>query len=159
MPGSSDVNQEYVDSVTQSDDVTRQSDMNPESVDSRETEVFDISSATSVLNMLRMDPKCNNKNQWNAKTPHDIQTTMGAYNLLKTFRDVELKIVVRFLRKTKGLKINESDSKQVKLNRLCQYLKIEPEHGVNPTQAKKTTKPIKVKTLSDMAYDVMNKNV
>lgn len=73
-----------------------------------EKESLDTASATALLTMLRTDPKCNNKNHWNEKLPSDVQNIMNSYKLISSLRDLELKIIVRFLKTSKKLKINEA---------------------------------------------------
>ena len=144
--------------ITEDHGVNDVTDINREQFENLEKEPFDISSATAILAMLRTDPKCNNKHQWIEKSPHDIQNIMGSYKLLKSLRDIELKIVVRFLKKTSKLKINESDSKESKLTKLSNYLKIEQEQVIKHVQTRKS-KNQNVKALSDLAYNVMIKSV
>ena len=55
----------------------------------------------------------------------------------KSLRDIDLKIIVKFLKKTSKLKTNESDSKESKLTKLSHYLKIEQEQVLKPVQTKK----------------------
>lgn len=59
---------------------------------------MDLVSAATILSMFKSDFKCNNKAQWNEKSPLDIKELFLTENSLRTLRDVELKLVVRHLK-------------------------------------------------------------
>ncbi|WAR06309.1 hypothetical protein MAR_021678 [Mya arenaria] len=75
--------------------------------------------ASKILEMLKADDKRNNKAQWNSKRSTDVLSLIATTASMKTLRDVEIRIIVRYINGTKVTKaIKESSSKQAKLSEL-----------------------------------------
>ena len=72
--------------------------------------------------MLQTDAKSNMKGQWSAKQPSDILDFFTSMEKLKSLRDIDLRIIVRYLKRTYGSKSNESESKQSKISKLCMLI-------------------------------------
>lgn len=73
-------------------------DINQEHFGNLEKELLDIYSATANYQCFRQTLNATIKIS-EYKSPHHIQNIMGSYKLLKSRRDIDLKIIVRFLRR------------------------------------------------------------
>ncbi|WAR15462.1 hypothetical protein MAR_005567 [Mya arenaria] len=104
--------------------------------DGRTTCVLYIPVAENRLRMLQTDKNSNNNGQWDDKTPSNIQEQFGTGKTLATMRDVELKVVVRYLKKMSLVVINESCPKAKKVEKLCSHFKLE---NVNTKQNESQT--------------------
>lgn len=108
-----------------------------------------------ILALFNVTKNCNKKNKWNQVTSADLLKYFETEDTLKQFFDVELRAIVRYLRKSKGFVIKESSPKAVKVHELAVNLKLKLSINteVKPKYARKP-----VQTLAEIALKVITKN-
>ncbi|MEW8548345.1 MAG: hypothetical protein AB2693_32985 [Candidatus Thiodiazotropha sp.] len=80
--------------------------------------------AACILAIFQTDENCNRKGQWNASSSDIVLQKFTSYKSLETLRDVELRVITRYMKRTLGCKIEESATKQVKLDEIATILGI-----------------------------------
>lgn len=122
-----------------------------------QTKLFSLTDASAVLKMLQTDTKCNLKGQWSIKDASYIHDCFSSKEKLESLRDIELKVVVRYLKRAHGKKINESESKRSKISKLCSLYGIEDRSHQVETRKRTTPQSYQAKTLSSLAFDEFSK--
>lgn len=135
---------------------------NVASTQSHETEVTKhkptSNDAQNILSMLQTDSTTNRKGVWDTKTSSDL---LESFAKLLSLRDVDLRIKVSYFKTTLGIKVKESNPKQIKVNELLKFLDIEQadEAGKNTSGSKTKKRCQKIKSLEELAADVLSKHV
>ena len=134
---------------------------NEDSIQSHETEVtkhkLTSKDAQNILSMLQTDSVTNRKGIWDSKTANDL---LEAFRNLLSLRDVDLRIIVRYVKRTLGIKVRESNPKQIKVNELLKYLDLEQADSAGKKKSSKSKKRcLKIKSLEELAADVLSKHV
>lgn len=107
--------------------------------------------SSKILEMLKTDVKSNNKAQWNSTEPADLLSLIQTTDSIKKLRDVEIKIIVRYINGTKVTqKIKESSSQQEKLSKLYDCLGLNDRNTATTVSHRKRT--MHVKSLSELAF-------
>ena len=120
--------------------------------------VISLDHADSVLKTIKSDKNANTKGQWDDKTPHYLQEKFRSAKTISSFRDVELKVVVRFLKKMKIVIIKESATKAKKIELLCGHYNLgDPDKEKKKPERRYRCKS--VDTLANMTYKVVSKNL
>lgn len=105
----------------------------------------------ALLNQFKLDKMCNAKKQWDSKSMEDILAFFTSGESLRKLRDVELRILVRYINRSRKTDLKESDKKEVKIEKICKLMNIE----YSIFQRQKTLSLVKIykpKRLSEMAF-------
>ena len=110
---------------------------------------INIKDAKCILALLKTTKDCNKKGKWNEASPLQLQNKLSTTDGLKELLDIELRVILRYLKKTKGLKgAKESESKEMKLNKIAIFLNIEQ---TELRKLKDTVRIRKVKTVHPLS--------
>ncbi|KAH3717370.1 hypothetical protein DPMN_060156 [Dreissena polymorpha] len=93
--------------------------------------VIDSQDASVILNMLKTDKNSNNKSKWTNCTEEHVQNICKSTIELSRLRDVDLKVIVRYLKKKGIPEMKESESKYLKLKKLYQAFQCIVRHFEN----------------------------
>lgn len=113
----------------------------------------------AILALLQTDASSNKKQNWNCKEADDVITMCSGYESLSKARDVDLRVLVRYLRKTRGLKIREYEPKGEKVRKLCHFFGFIINVTGNQTVRKQTRGNKQVRKLSDLSRAVIMSKV
>ncbi|KAH3697092.1 hypothetical protein DPMN_084577 [Dreissena polymorpha] len=108
-----------------------------------------------ILALLKTTQYCNKRQKWDDLKLIEFEKLFQTYAGLQSFLDVELRTIARYLKKSKGVQINESNTKKSKIKTICNYLKIEcPALETNRKVIRRA-----VKSLSETALAVIAKKL
>ena len=111
-----------------------------------------IKDADCILALFKTTKDCNKKGKWNDVTGLQLQTKLATTDGLKELLDIELRVLLRYMKKTKGLKgANESEPKAIKLNKIEAFLKLEKRESKTPKGVTRIRKVKSVIPLSEIA--------
>ena len=114
-----------------------------------------------LLEMLKTDKHTNTKGQWDNRTDKEVKTCLSSEENISKLRDVELRVIVRFLKRTCKAKIIESESKKSKVEKLSRLLGLSVEKDDDKQEIPKARqrKLKSVGKLADIAFDKLSKKV
>ena len=78
------------------------------------------SDAQNILVKLQTDNNSNKKGQWNDKDKTYVLEALSSKTGLNSLRDTDLRLVVRYFRKTQSMKVKESVPKNSKIQELSE---------------------------------------
>ncbi|CAG2221722.1 unnamed protein product [Mytilus edulis] len=111
-----------------------------------------------ILAMLRTNKSTNTKNQWTDISSENLLEKCSTVKGLLSLRDVDLRIIARYLSKTRGVKIRESDRKNAKVDHISELLGLDLNSVVlNKTDQHRKQK--KVKSLKDLTLSALSTKV
>ena len=100
--------------------------------------VLDVSDMQCLLNLFKTTKNCNKNGKWDNVSPEVLAKYFLSVKQLNEFLDVELRSVIRYLKKTGKCNIKESSDKYVKIRELGLLLNLNVDECV-----KRVTKPKK----------------
>lgn len=107
---------------------------------------------TSILNLLRTDKSANKKGFWDHKNAEFIQSIFQSEKLLGQLRDVDFKVILKYLKSKKMTDVKLSVSRKTKMLHLCDLFRLSHPDNVTKTV---TRKKFQVKTLKDLSRKVL----
>ena len=119
----------------------------------------DLNDAKKILALFKTTKDCNKKNKWDDVNAEDLMARFTSIEKLKTLLDVEMRVVVRYLKKAKGVSINESSSKQVKVSKLVETLGLSSNAEDNEKPTVRYNRNRKVRPLSELSFSVLSKRM
>jgi hypothetical protein len=131
-----------------------------EKIDENNNDEFtlDCSDMERILKMLKTTKDCNKKMQWNTVTPNGFLDYFQSYQKLCTLLDIEIRVIVRYLKKAKGMtNVKESSSKQTKLDKIANFLCLVKSDSTHKTVSSKKGSKFHVSSLHDLATKVVSK--
>ncbi|XP_060573074.1 uncharacterized protein LOC132730724, partial [Ruditapes philippinarum] len=108
-----------------------------------------------ILGMLQTDKNANKTKKWDSENAETVQKMLSCDNTLKIARDVDLRVVVRYLKQCKNIIIKEYATKAVKLSELTKHLSLNGEIKENTHIKASRNKPKDVKPLSILAASAL----
>ena len=124
--------------------------------DQSQTDAYSLTDddTATILKMLQTDISANKKGLWTQESSNTIREKCSSAKHLETFRDIDLKVIVRFLKNKVQIKILESYTKRSKIEKLCQIFGFKEGEKTQPTKGS-LRKRQNVKTLSELATKVL----
>ena len=114
--------------------------------------------AQNILAIFQTDSNSNKKGLWNDKDKRRVLEMLSSKSGLNSLRDVDLRIVVRYFKKTQGINVKESVQKKSKINGLSELFGYTDEGECHEkTKVQKHVR--KVKSLRDLSSAVLSKSV
>lgn len=86
---------------------------------------LDIQDMEYMLNIFKTTKDCNKKEKWNSVTPTELLAYFSSTEKLICFLDVELRAVIRYLKKSKSCKLKEPVAKSMKIQDIASLLGLE----------------------------------
>ncbi|KAH3805072.1 hypothetical protein DPMN_133369 [Dreissena polymorpha] len=123
-----------------------------------ETTTIGQTEASILLNMLKTNQNINKKRDWDKKSPEDVEEIVKSSGKLQHLREVDLKVIARYLKKKGHKRIRESDNKTNKLAAIYKALRLK----VNTTIREKCSvlkrdNKTSVKPLKEFAFIALSK--
>ncbi|KAH3898006.1 uncharacterized protein LOC127864724 [Dreissena polymorpha] len=78
--------------------------------------------AKCLLAMLKSDQNSNKKGKWNTSQVTDITVILSSLERMQSLLDADIRVIVRFFKKSKTINVNETATKQKKLEKLSEKL-------------------------------------
>lgn len=117
---------------------------------------LDMNDMACLLALLRTTKDCNKNHKWDNHSPTTLMENFGSVSALNRFLDVELRVIVRYLRKNKGQKtVKESSTKQIKLKGIASLLNLDINTTINSQKVRRRS--IVVTTLKELAKRAVGK--
>ena len=139
-------------SIPVSNESTNQSDVDRERADPS-VYSFSKQDAATLLVMLQTDKNANQKGIWDNRDASFILSRCTGVHEMKSLRDVDLKVLVRYMHNKTHVKLLESQAKHIKLAKFSEVFGLPvPETSIT-IKPKKRKKPIQ--RLSEKAASVM----
>lgn len=120
---------------------------------------LDIQDMECMLNIFKTTKDCNKKEKWNSVIPAELLEYFSSTEKLICFLDVELRAVIRYLKKSKSCKLKESVAKSMKIQDIAFLLGLETSQS-SPNVSKNSKgnmRAKKVKTLSELSASTVSK--
>lgn len=118
----------------------------------KEYVTLDRSDFVAIITQFKLDKQVNAKGKWNDKRPEDVEKCLQSRNGIEKLLDIEIRILRRYLKRTRKVNIKESERKTLKIERLCKILNLGtcscPVDVSARTGKQKTKNP---KSLAEMA--------
>ncbi len=107
-----------------------------------------------VLSLLRTTKDTNKKGRWNDVSEEQLLTYFTSIAHLKKFLDVDLRVIVKYFRKSKGLNgTKEYDNKDRKIKGIASFIGL----SVEQLTVEKRVRKVKVKSLKELAAKEVSK--
>lgn len=120
--------------------------------------VISAGDSNAILAMLQSDGNANKKGIWDHRDSSFVKKACSSPEGLSGLRDVDLRVVSRFLNQRGLTKIKPYSSKREKISKLCEVFGYtNPEN--NQRQTRRNIKKQPVKTLSDLATRTLTSKV
>ena len=123
---------------------------------------FSKQDAEILLVMLRTDKNANKKGIWDNRDTKFLLSNCTTLDAMKSLRDVDLKVFVRYMHNKTDVKLRETDTKHIKLIKLGEALGLTVSENVITSKPRKHAKPIQklsVKATSVLQSKKMPKQV
>lgn len=126
--------------------------------DSRPSLTLTDNDMNSLLTQLRVDKNANAKGQWDEKSIQDISMCFDSDQTLRKLRDVDLRVVARYLNRTYKTKTKESDRKESKIQFICELMNA--HYSANEKESNRKHKSTKEpRRLSELAFKAMTSSL
>jgi hypothetical protein len=130
-------------------------------INRKETYQFNAKDYKAIIQLLKSDKDANKTGKWDDKTEFDVERILQNRTSLASVRDVDIRVIVRYLKKVKNFKLKESGTKANKIKAIFEVIDVQtidlcPVSNNLHTSEKRSLKP--VQRLSTLAFKSL-KNV